>query len=297
MTPDPGAGLAAALAATHALWGLLHQVQGTIRLVAPIPFVTQPKRWRPRGHARLLCDLFLTHVHLEGMLDAWEAAIDPVRPRLRDVRHLTLQVGRRHHRCAADGLLAVAASLRGELRGRFAPLASGLVPAARAAGDVQTLARAVDMAFRLGRGTGQLEETLRQDLGPRGLEVFDGLRRSADFQAAAVHAVSGTLVKRCARLLDFDLGWLREELELEFCRAGQEGGTGQPDRKPDKSKKNKPPNMPKNQRVSALIRRLNRDRKKGSSAAEIARDFADGDAAEAESLLRQVRRFRHLLDE
>jgi hypothetical protein len=221
MSPPPAADLAAARQAADSLLNLLHQVQGTVHLVASIPLITEPERWRPRKQARLLCDLFLAHVHLEGMLDGWKAAIDRVRSRLQDVRPLTLEVGRSHHRCAAGGLLAVAVSLRSELRGRFEPLATGLVPAARVAGDVDELARAADLAFRLGRGTGQLDESLSQDLGPRGLEVFEGLRRSADFQAAAFHAVSGTLINGVAALLDIDLGRLRQEVALEFDQAGR----------------------------------------------------------------------------
>jgi len=62
--------------------------------------------------------------------------------------------------------------------------------------------------------------------------------------------------------------------------------TGQPDKRPDKTK------IPLNPKVYKLINAMRKapDRDK----VEIAREIADGDGTEAESLLRQARRFPDL---
>ena len=70
-------------------------------------------------------------------------------------------------------------------------------------------------------------------------------------------------------------------------RTGQpDKKTGQPDKRPDKTK------IPLNPKVYKLINAMRKapDRDK----VEIAREIADGDGTEAESLLRQARRFPDL---
>jgi hypothetical protein len=75
----------------------------------------------------------------------------------------------------------------------------------------------------------------------------------------------------------------------------ERGNGGQADRKADKPKKNPRP-LPENDDVRRLINRLNRELPGGKSMIEIALEFCEGSEKKAKSLLRQVRRYKHLLE-
>jgi hypothetical protein len=70
---------------------------------------------------------------------------------------------------------------------------------------------------------------------------------------------------------------------------------GQADSGADNSQK-KPLRLPESDDVWKLINRLRRELPKGRKLGEIALEFTEGNQRKADSLLRQVRRFRHLLD-
>ncbi|RIK74925.1 MAG: hypothetical protein DCC68_22145 [Planctomycetota bacterium] len=54
--------------------------------------------------------------------------------------------------------------------------------------------------------------------------------------------------------------------------------------------------VPENSDVLKLAKRIKRELPKGGTRNDIARDFTDGDEKKAQSLLRQIRRFPHLLE-
>jgi hypothetical protein len=54
--------------------------------------------------------------------------------------------------------------------------------------------------------------------------------------------------------------------------------------------------IPENPDVLALARRINRERPSGKSKTSIAREFTEGNETKAQTLLRELRRFPHLLD-
>lgn len=56
------------------------------------------------------------------------------------------------------------------------------------------------------------------------------------------------------------------------------------------------PKFPKNPKVIQLASRINRDLRKGETQKSVALGLTDGDENEAKNLLRQLRRFRHLLE-
>lgn len=71
------------------------------------------------------------------------------------------------------------------------------------------------------------------------------------------------------------------------------------DRKPDKTGKKsavKPIRLPRNHDVTELARLVQRGLQHGQSQIEVALGFTDGDRAKADSLLRQLRRYPHLLE-
>jgi hypothetical protein len=73
------------------------------------------------------------------------------------------------------------------------------------------------------------------------------------------------------------------------------GAGGQADNKAD-NKAKKPHSIPENSDVLRLAKKIKRDREKGMFLIDSAREFCEDDEAKAQSLLRQLRRFPHLLD-
>jgi hypothetical protein len=72
-------------------------------------------------------------------------------------------------------------------------------------------------------------------------------------------------------------------------------GRGQADNKPDNRGK-KSHCVPENPQVLRLAKKIKKERQAGVSQIDSARDFCEGDETKAESLLRQLRRYPHLLD-
>jgi hypothetical protein len=73
-----------------------------------------------------------------------------------------------------------------------------------------------------------------------------------------------------------------------------QGESGQADKETDKPKK-KLRTIPENPEVLKLAKGITKGREDGRSLIDIARDFTDGNDAKAQSLLRQLRRYRDLL--
>jgi hypothetical protein len=70
--------------------------------------------------------------------------------------------------------------------------------------------------------------------------------------------------------------------------------SGAADSKTDNEKKSPPP-LPDNHDVAKLARKINKEMPVVGNKTAIARDYCDGDERQAQNLLRQLRRFPHLL--
>ncbi len=92
-----------------------------------------------------------------------------------------------------------------------------------------------------------------------------------------------------------ELNRLEALLEQEYHRAVQLVQQRTADSKTDNEKKSAAV-VPENPQVARLAKEMKRRLPQGDTKKQIALDFADGDAKTAASLLRQLRRFPHLLD-
>jgi hypothetical protein len=70
---------------------------------------------------------------------------------------------------------------------------------------------------------------------------------------------------------------------------------GQPDNQPDKTKENST-TIPRNQDVCRLIHKANQAENRNRALIDIAREIVENSEPKAQSLVRQARRFPHLLD-
>jgi hypothetical protein len=83
--------------------------------------------------------------------------------------------------------------------------------------------------------------------------------------------------------------------ETSDTTQGTHGAGGQADSKTDNRQKKTHP-IPENKEVLKLVKKIKRDQEKGMSRIDSAREFCENDERKAESLLRQVRRYSHLLE-
>jgi hypothetical protein len=102
---------------------------------------------------------------------------------------------------------------------------------------------------------------------------------------------------------DYRPGWERDQfltaLETVVTElapgAASPSGRGQADNKPDNRRKKSHP-VPENPEVLKLAKKINRERKEGVSQIDCARELCENDERKANSLLRQLRRYPHLLE-
>jgi hypothetical protein len=77
--------------------------------------------------------------------------------------------------------------------------------------------------------------------------------------------------------------------------AGQDDGAGRPDEKADDSRKNVA-KIPRNPHVCKLARAIRNPRNKKRSKIDLAREIMENDETKAQSIVRKLRDYRHLLE-